>query len=547
MLSELDKQKIGNYMYLYASSGYHVCGNSAPLDDILKPWRENKQELYKLFGNKLILEYPIKYEKSKDTILYELQDKIHFTLTQDACSSLTDRIVKYNPQITFWRISDLVHSLISYPNLTTNEVKNMSYHLGESYLMTPEGKKMPVPDTARPFRFLQRLIEKFGLEEHHKEKFEQVRLTQSMVLEQKYTTGTLCLSIHPLDYMTMSDNASNWQTCMNWTDCDGAGEYKQGTVEMMNSDCVVVAYLKSDKEDFRFGGEEEDVWNNKKWRQLFVIKPDYIVSVKPYPYENYDLTKTVIATIRDHLGWGDAPIEEFKPFTVNEYDGHCVKLIPSTGAMYNDFNRCQHFICVRPDAPAQIDETLHYSGPSECMCCGKTYYNEWWQERMLMCSECLDVIICDHCGYIMPYGDDAYYFNGNCFCGDCYYEETSEDEVTRERVWTEDIRTIYFSLGKDDYISANGYNKYIETAEKDCDLTEYFTQVRSKPGTWDTTYYVCADDLTDQGMDLFCFGSRSDIDKYIKDNISKYTQGICGIVNDNLCNWKIIGDTELPF
>ena len=91
--------------------------------------------------------------------------------------------------------------------------------------------------------------------------FEQMRIKHSQILNKKRLKGTLCLSIHPLDYITISDNNCDWDSCMTWTGDDCPGEYRLGTLEMMNSPSVVVAYLDS-KEPYH-PLDDGRAWSNK--------------------------------------------------------------------------------------------------------------------------------------------------------------------------------------------------------------------------------------------------------------------------------------------
>ena len=145
-------------------------------------------------------------------------------------------------------------NLVNHRNLATN-----SYSIGEPFEVNlPDGKILKVQKGTKPLRVLAKMAQAFNLEG-----FEEFRLTHSRILNQKKMTGELCLSIHPMDFMTMSDNNSNWESCMSWSDY---GCYRRGTVEMMNSECVVVAYLRA-KEDMKVS--EDLYWNNKKWRCWF--------------------------------------------------------------------------------------------------------------------------------------------------------------------------------------------------------------------------------------------------------------------------------------
>ena len=58
---------------------------------------------------------------------------------------------------------------------------------------------------------------------------------------------------------------------MSWFE---KGEYRQGTVEMMNSECVVVAYLESTTNMTIRDGE----WNSKRWRELFVVDENVLAN-----------------------------------------------------------------------------------------------------------------------------------------------------------------------------------------------------------------------------------------------------------------------------
>ena len=83
----------------------------------------------------------------------------------------------------------------------------------------------------------------------------------------------------------MSTNDYNWNSCMDWT---GSGEYRRGTVEMMNSPMVICAYLKSDVQQMHFNGYE---WPSKKWRAWIVVNKDAILCNRNYPYTNDNLAK----------------------------------------------------------------------------------------------------------------------------------------------------------------------------------------------------------------------------------------------------------------
>jgi hypothetical protein len=81
---------------------------------------------------------------------------------------------------------------------------------------------------------------------------------------------------------------------MSWVE---HGCYRHGTVEMMNSPCVLVAYLASDNSTYYIGVGKE--WNNKKYRQLVIVDPAFITTVRPYPNENTALDEAIISWIQE--------------------------------------------------------------------------------------------------------------------------------------------------------------------------------------------------------------------------------------------------------
>jgi hypothetical protein len=109
-----------------------------------------------------------------------------------------------------------------------------------SFVSPKDGSKVTITLGMKFMKALGKVVEAYNLDQ---EMFEEFRIAHSQILNDKKLSGRLCLSIHPLDYMTMSDNESDWGSCMSWRE---GGCYRRGTVEMMTSPVVVVAYLKSE-------------------------------------------------------------------------------------------------------------------------------------------------------------------------------------------------------------------------------------------------------------------------------------------------------------
>jgi hypothetical protein len=251
--------------------------------------------------------------------------------------------------------------------------------------------------------------------------------------------------------MTMSDNASNWQSCMSWKD---EGCYHVGTVEMMNSNNVLCCYMEN-SESYYFGDEHTDEykWANKKWRQLIYFTKDIIVSGKSYPYYNEDITKALVQAVRklakENLGWSysfgpelyqdmkyinsSMSMERVRNFIANG-DTKKHNIIFDSRGMYNDMlnDNYTKYWCVRNKV--KHNKIISYSGKAPCLCCGQSvisrnwdddYYNDRFDNTgMVVCNDCASKFRCDVCGCITPNKKHHIVYMNNSgqemkICNDC--------------------------------------------------------------------------------------------------------------------------------
>lgn len=431
------------------------------VEKILTGWTENKDNLYKLLGNNLIIEQSISVQKDEGMIQDEIYDVL---LSYRAKTRFADMWYQLINGFRWHEFHcDIFCQHPELKNLILNTDSNLkgiideglrslisSYALSrniysgkEFSLPSPIASKSPlkINNGCKTIKAIGKIVDFFGLD---KELFEEFRLAHSLCLNQKMLKGTLCLSIHPLDYMTMSDNGYDWNSCMSWI---GGGDYRQGTLEMMGSRWVVVAYLKGDEPYKPIYGDFE--WSNKKWRQLFVVHKDILLGIKSYPYSNDALTTTTLGILKDlalkNLGWGF-------PKTISKIDNNKKNILATTKEsevyiyllmhhMYNDICR-GHFAYVNSNIPANFE--LYLSGPAYCLACGTELHCEC--EASLLCENCGHSYICDCCD---RYTNEPMYINDGdtLVCPDCYYEETAMCPHCGERVWTSDLYEVYLKSG----------------------------------------------------------------------------------------------------
>lgn len=487
--------------YAYSEGVHH--SHRAPMTHILKYWNKNKELLFHLFGDKLMVSKNVVIKTPESYLEGKMDRLINSSVFCDWLYRLGNEQFYHD-----WDQRKVIADLMRPDILTKNK-----YTESAAKITFTNGKTISVPNGCKPLRILAKIAAEYGKEEL----FEQFRIDHSMVLNKKELHGELVLSIHPLDYMTMSDNESNWSSCMSWED---AGCYRRGTVEMMNSPMAVVAYLKSDKDMALPGGF---YWSNKKWRELILFQDDFITNVKAYPYRSSELSSLAIEMLADlakeNLGWQyDEGTVSYHPFEKFDYNEKRYCLTFETEAMYNDMDsgvRC--LVKMRPELPEGTYDTF-YSGESECMHCGAvgdfSDYDE--AEGNLVCNECCPTYYCADCGERV-YEDDVYEVDGNFLCSYCYENHTVETVDDGQIHMEGDTNEVYVvgSVTGLDY-TANSIKVYnVNYPDKDF-METYFTVDKFHCHTkgWSTFYYVLTDELTEKGLELFDLDDEETLEEY---------------------------------
>ena len=119
-ISEADKETIKNYIYTYGVRATDFVG----LDEWLANWSHSNQKLYKLLGNKLIVEIPFEYEKSENQLMSELTRLVNTASFLKSYSNFVYEYIKqhYDNDIytTFCSLSSVVNF---YENKTKYSIK----------------------------------------------------------------------------------------------------------------------------------------------------------------------------------------------------------------------------------------------------------------------------------------------------------------------------------------------------------------------------------------------------------------------------------------
>ncbi len=502
-----DKDKIEFYLNAFSGRDNATCAN-ADLSYILRFWERNKKHIFDAFGGNFILKKKITYQQDDDETEKAIREiNRNHVFIRNYKNFILDYFEKYEEN----HPND-----INADRYTIAEKRNCALDLTEPgglvlscyqfipfSLKTPEGNTIKVQVGAKPIRMLGKIAQAFGLEG-----FEDYRIKISQVLNQRKISGTFCLSIHPLDFMTMSDNECDWYSCMNWMN---GGEYRMGTVEMMNSPMVIVGYLES-KSPMAFGPYE---WNNKKWRNLFIVTEDLITSIKDYPYHNDYFCEQMVDWLLEIFGRENY----LEPHNLandsgeiylrqdHEDEDYCYTMI--SNAMYNDFANNAHFTCAFGKNASHYGE-VYFSGEAECMNCGEALEAspgecEGIDEMSdLVCDGCIQVEHCDYCEHRI-YGHNTYEVDGYTLCEDCYCDNTSCDYFTDEVHLNDNLERVYLVKHKIDESTALDEDTFYSLEDiryYGINWTDYFHEIRTafRQGGWNNAYryefnYVTPEDI----------------------------------------------------
>lgn len=506
-ISSYEKNLMNWYRRNYAYSDTMI-GEEKSIDYILRFWNQEKGLLYKLLGNKLMHSEQVIFSASKEELLEKMEDMIYRDTFVQKYKDIVYR--EGNEQSLDWEVRWGLSSLVNPDSLILNK------YSGENIKHTFKSKTIAIQNGAKPMRLLAKIAAIYDLDDE----FEEFRLKHSQVLNTKELRGELVLSIHPLDFMTMSDNDSGWSSCMSWQD-DGC--YRRGTVEMMNSDSVLVAYLKAEKD---MNITRDYHWSNKKWRQLFIFTPDFMTGIKAYPYRSDELSSKVL-DIMGRLAKENLNIN-FENDIINycsdesfEYKGERYYFSYETSAMYNDFESgvSAHLKLASNLSGGTFYHT--YSGESVCMHCGEIgdYYSGGGSEDaegLLVCDGCAERYYCDKCGCRIVDGEE-YWVDGERICYDCYEDSTVECVDDGKLHLDYNTSTVYVSPkyyinGSQDahprnWRAANFFNLGASVKERFFDSNPMYSYSEG----WSLLKYYAIEDLTEEGLEAFGFYSQKDV------------------------------------
>lgn len=394
-------------------------------DELFSKWYRNKKKYIEMFGDQLI---------------YEMPEVKTFSLDEDARSKKLGQLI--DAILDDPRVDD---NLAFFLNRNRDDFFNKK--LSSDYLycdgVIPKGMK---------------IIKAFHFFIKNKSVLEEYQNYASRIIQEDKVSGRLCFSVHPLDYLTMSETTLKWRSCHSLD-----GEYRAGNLAYMIDEATVICYLKTDEDVSLPNMPQNMTWNNKKWRMLLYFSEtmDMVFASRQYPFASHEILNYLLNSgLLYHLFHLSAPSnwsEEWQDFSIDNiktYKHLNTTYLPYRGYLYpvedffygeDDrdfpklaFNDVISSSCYKPLWIASHD----FSGCGHkghhpmfhvadeyvpCLDCGEHYLD---QSDMMTCRECYDDYYCDHvycelCGSRIYADDDSYELSsGGTMCRHCAEEYT---------------------------------------------------------------------------------------------------------------------------
>ena len=406
-------------------------------DKLFADWLEAKRDFIEAFGGQLIYEWPEK-------VSFELGSREKSLRLDDFIGVLENRYENYD-------LAEFVRA--NREGFFSNQVVE-PYTTSKGDII-PKGMKL-----LRAFKFFESDANALEAEQN----------AASMIIQEDKIEGTLCLSVHPLDFLSTSENTHNWRSCHALD-----GEYRSGNLSHMIDHSTFICYLKSSKDEKLPNFPPDVPWNSKKWRVLFYMSDrwDMIFAGRQYPFcteTGLDFVKNKVfprANLGDFSTWIDKKYCGFKDKDVYSNFSHSYVpvvdgLVPLDELVINEpgslqFNDVLSSSCYDAlyaykkvecfggykYAPMHKFTRFHVGGKCNCTRCGK-YPIEITSS--FMCNDCEleygdsedDMFAyCPCCGSRYYY-DDGVWVEGDeeCVCPSCADRETTICDCCGTRHYT---------------------------------------------------------------------------------------------------------------
>lgn len=319
--------------YFYEIEEFHFLPNA------IENWKDNKYEYFKEYFNNTLyhvknIETTVSHNNVKETIL----NSINFSIPEYS-------LVKYF-------ISNYLFANDIINNYLSQDIKIFDKKF-------PKGTKLS--------RFLIALVPD---QNNAKNNFE---VEYSMALQKLKISGKLVLSIHPMDFFTLSNNNNKWKTCFSIP----YGDYSAGILSLLQDKITLVAYIHDPCSSPIW--LQHHIWNNKVWRQLIHInlKEQWFIQNKAYPYTSTLNNNLVADFVKEVFNFNECN----NCLTDNSIITELAKK-HGYSKHYDDIKQTQNIVHLHYGGNYENFTPLIIGEESFCLYCGNS------DTDAIICSEC---------------------------------------------------------------------------------------------------------------------------------------------------------------
>lgn len=400
---------------------------------IMEQWQKTKAPFIKLFGGKT-------YIRSAKPIKVTLSSEQRSRKFNEFLCTLDDKEVLSEDFEAFLRVNTdgffENKVVLPYP----------SYHI-------PQGAKM---------------LKTFKKFLPNQEITRWVQDTASRYIQENKIEGYLYLSIDPRDFLTLSENDSNWQSCHSLD-----GDYRTGDLSYMVDNTTVIAFLASEKKHFNCLPQDNE-WFDKKWRMLIhTNQTSCIYYNRQYPYNSDDLLKAAHNMItslfstsfeipfghgfKNYVGASGNCLLNYNQITLggriydmrdivdsSDYLGYCDLVTsnsytPIVAVNTEMLEKYLDFIYTKNDKQEEerlIQDILSIKIGEKVICpvCGKEYIQ---RDDKFLCNNCIAekdadedfFLTCYSCNHRIYDNEEIYFIEDTPYCKCCYQAMIEEEEI----------------------------------------------------------------------------------------------------------------------
>lgn len=261
--------------------------NDPQIDDLFARWEASKQKFIQRFGG----------------LIYEWSEPVEFSLDANAKRSMA------------MEFANTVSDTFNNPVLAEFIDENIDTFFDNKVSKVAENSQIPTG---------MKLIKAFKFFEPNKTTLREVQDMASQLIQENKVKGTLCFSVHPLDFLSSSENTYNWRSCHSLD-----GEYRAGNLSYMVDTTTFMVYLKGadNQRLYNFG---EVLWNSKKWRMLIHASDndEIMFAGRQYPFSSksgIDLVLNIYNNLMHqsapnlhyrykYMGWKTDYVDSYVPF-----------------------------------------------------------------------------------------------------------------------------------------------------------------------------------------------------------------------------------------